>query len=520
MAKKQVVFIMTDTQRTDMISCYQDKGLKTPHIDSLAENGIKCTKAYTTQPVCGPARGALFTGMYPHSNGAVSNDMAPYPYCTTIGKRLSDHGIVCGYMGKWHLDGTDYYGNGICPEGFEDKYWYDMRRYLDELSEEERINSRRQDYAREKDLDPSFLYGHRVSNKAMEFLDEYKDRDFFLTVSYDEPHHPYLTPPPFNHMYDDFVFPNSPNVADTLADKPEHHRLWAGDNLKRDPATLVQKYPEYFACNAYVDHEIGRVVDKIRAVAPDALIIYTTDHGDMLESHCLTGKGPVAYEEVSHIPFIISGAGLQGAKTYDMPVSHIDLCPTVMDYFGLPQSLAFEGKSMLPVLKDTSVRINDYVFVEFTRFELDHDMYGGIQPYRAIVGDRYKLVVNLLTTDEFYDLETDPYEMTNLINDPATAEIRDQMHRRLIDWMNDTRDLYRGYYWERRPWRADGAERANWTFTGFTRQRMNLEYEAIQCSYETSLPITPETAVRRKSMWFGRWRDTEFAHLYNGNKKD
>jgi len=110
--KKQVVFIMTDTTRKDMLGCYGDKRMITPNLDKLAAEGIRFDRAYTCQPVCGPARSALFTGTFPHSNGAVTNCIAMYDNVKTIGQRLTDNGIHCGYIGKWHLDGTDYFGNG------------------------------------------------------------------------------------------------------------------------------------------------------------------------------------------------------------------------------------------------------------------------------------------------------------------------------------------------------------------------------------------------------------------------
>ena len=143
MAKKQLVFIMTDTQRFDMCSCYgKNKGLETPNIDALAASGVRYERAYTTQPVCGPARSGLFTGTYPAWNGSWANGMALGDNVKTIGQRLRDNGYHCAYIGKWHLDGTDYFGNGFCPDGWDEEYWYDMRRYLEEMSEDERIMSR------------------------------------------------------------------------------------------------------------------------------------------------------------------------------------------------------------------------------------------------------------------------------------------------------------------------------------------------------------------------------------------
>ena len=118
MMKKQFIFIMTDTQRWDMVNCYKNTGLSTPCLDALAASGVRYERAYTTQPVCGPARAGLFTGLYPSSCGSWANCMPLGDNVHTIGQRLHDNGIHTAYIGKWHLDGGDYFGNGRCPDGW------------------------------------------------------------------------------------------------------------------------------------------------------------------------------------------------------------------------------------------------------------------------------------------------------------------------------------------------------------------------------------------------------------------
>ena len=125
--KKQIILLMTDATRQDMIGCYGNPQMHTPNLDNLAENGIRFQNAYTCQPVCGPARSALFTGLYPHSNGSLANNIPLGANVKTIGQRLSDNGIHTAYIGKWHLDGSDYFGLGSCPDGWDSEYWYDMR---------------------------------------------------------------------------------------------------------------------------------------------------------------------------------------------------------------------------------------------------------------------------------------------------------------------------------------------------------------------------------------------------------
>ena len=495
--RKQVVLVMTDTTRRDMVGCYGNKEMITPNIDKLASEGVRYDNAYTCQPVCGPARSALFTGTFPHTNGMVTNCIAMGDNVKTVGQRMHDNGIEAGYIGKWHLDGSDYFGLGKCPEGYNEKYWYDMRCYLEELSERDRVRSRDSETAFDPDMTEDFTYAHRCSNRAIDYLEEYKDKDFFLTVSYDEPHGPSLCPAPYNTMYTGFKFPDNPNFEDDLSKKPFMQQLWAGEEGINATASELNRPSKQLALflgsNTFADYEIGRVLDKVNEVVPDALVIFTSDHGDMLGAHRLQMKNATAYKEVANIPLIIRGGAVGAVVT--APASHIDIVPTVMDYMGVPIPKILEGKSMLPQVKDPSIRINETVYTEFTRYEVDHDGFGGLQIMRAATTERYKLVVNLCDTDEFYDMEHDPFEVNNLIMSEEYKDIRNKLHDDLLEHMNVTRDLYRGYQWAVRPWRQD--KKPSWANDGYTRQRENEEYEPRQLDYDTGLVMTE--ATRKKT---------------------
>lgn len=444
------------------------------------------------QPVCGPARSSIFTGFFPHSNGCVSNGIAPASNIKNIGQRLQENSITTGYIGKWHLDGGDYFGFGVCPDGWNKEYWYDMRCYMEELTMEERVKSRDPMTCLEG-IDESFTFAHRCSNKAIEFLSNHCDNDFFLTVSYDEPHGPYLCPEPFASMYEDYEFPKSPNVWDTLENKPDYQKVWAGDSRFIDRNKLKIKPRFYLGCNSFADYEIGRVIDAINQFAPDALIIYTSDHGDFLDSHCLSNKGPAFYDEIARVPLIIKGGEI--GKVYEHPASHIDIAPTVLDYMGLDVPKCLAGTSLMPVINNIENKVRDYAFTEFTRYEMGVDGFGGLQMMRSITDGRYKLSVNLLDSDELYDTQVDPYEMNNLINDENYSETRNNLHDGLLDFMNNTRDPYRGYYWERRPWRKD-ARPATWDYTGYSRQYEREKGQPKPIDYLTGLEV--EETVRIK----------------------
>ncbi len=490
---RQMIFIMTDTQRWDMLGCYGNKAMVTPCLDRLAGEGVRFEKAYTTQPVCGPARSAIFTGLYPHSNGCIANCIGLESTVKTIGQRLQHEKIHTAYIGKWHLDGGDYFGKGVCPDGWDEKYWYDMRCYLNELSEEDRVRSRHPETVWES-CPEEFTYGYRCSTRAEAFLREHKDEDFFLVVSYDEPHDPCLAPEKFADMYEDYELCDRENFYDPLENKPEHHRLWARQALNEDrTGGYRRREPLFFGCNSFADEQIGRVLDAWKKYAPDALVMYTSDHGDMLGSHRLEAKGPAVYEEITRIPLIVAGKEVeQKGSVYSYPVSHIDIVPTILDYFGAFVWKMLPGTSMLGILNDRERRLHEEIFMEFGRYEVAHDYFGGFQPLRCIFDGRCKLAVNLLSSDELYDLEKDPQEMENLIEREEYTEIRNRLHDRLLAWMDETRDPMRGYSFRCRPWRADAAKKS-WDDSGMTRQKEPDYDENGELRYIDALPAVPSS---------------------------
>lgn len=494
-APRQAIFFMTDTVRRDMLNCYKVSGLQTPNLDRIAAEGVRFNHAYTTQPVCAPARSALWTGTYPHSNGVWGNSMPLGDTVHTLGQFLAASKVKCAHIGKWHLDGFDYFGNGKAAPGWDPAYWYDQRNYLLELTPEERQISRKMKTSRDPNLKPDFTFAHRCSNRAIDFIQKHKNEDFLLVVSYDEPHGPSVAPTKYGELYGEYGFPRSLNWDDDLKNKPEEQRLWAGDALNSEPVPLRDR--DFFGSLTFVDNEIGRVLDQIDATAPNALVMYTSDHGDMMKSHRLMSKGPAMYEEITNVPLLARWRG-QAPKNVEsnVPASHIDISGTMMEFFGLEVPKTFEGGSMLASIKDPSHASREHCFVEWGRYEVDHDGFGGFQPIRCITDGKWKLSVHLLTTDELYDLENDKGEMHNLINDESHAELRNQLHDKLLAWMDESRDPFRGYYWARRLWRPDYP--ISYDYHGMTRQRETDIFAPREMDYDTGLPM--KKATRPKVM--------------------
>ena len=494
MQQPNFVFIMTDTQGANIIGAYGHPELETPNIDNLARNGVQFDRAYTSCPLCTPARGGIFSGMYSNMAGPWANELSFRDNVKSVGQRFQDSGYRTAYVGKWHLDGHDYFGTGICPDGWEDAFWYDARCYLEELGVEKArlwrsgLNSLEQ--LKAHDIQPEFTMAHRVSNRAIGFLEQNDgSKPFLLVVSYDEPHHPFTCPPEYAERFEEYTYPVGPAAYDDLENKPTHHTEWANGHRQQVESHLESgdrwRDPLYFGCNSFVDHEIGRVIDAVHAYSPEnTYIIFTSDHGAMMGAHQLHDKGPAMYEEITHIPFIIEAPkGMGGGVTNSTLVSHVDLLPTMLDLAGLEVPPVMAGQSLVPLLNGQEDP-GKSVMIEFNRFGAVHEYMGGLQPIRCIVSDHYKLVINLLYTDELYNLAEDPAELNNLVEHPGYTDIRNALHDRLLDRMHEILDTLRGPCWERRPWR----DTRRFPWAGGTRPLHADGYAPEVLDYQTGSP--------------------------------
>ncbi len=454
MPQPNFLFIMTDSQGAMDLGCYGNPQMRTPRLDALAREGVRFSRAYSTCPICGPARGGIFTGTYPHTCGTWGNEMPLSLTARTMGQRFNDAGYHTAYVGKWHLSGQDYFDTGVCPDGWDDAYWYDGRRYLAELTDDEIYQWRQvlttTEQLKAADVPAEFTWGHRISDRALRFFAEERDAPFLLALSYDEPHGPCTCPWEYVAPYEDFYFDPGPSKHDDMRNKPALHRTLR--ERFRNTWELTDgllHYPPFFGCNTFVDAEIGRVLD---AVPPNTWIVFTSDHGQFEGAHGLLGKGLVMYEESARIPLIVRAPeGAWAGTVDDTLASHVDLLPTLLDLAGLPVPPVLEGESLAPNVTRGETR-DRAVVIEWNRADLDVHDNGGLYPVRCLRRGDLKLVINLLDTDELYDLATDPHELDNRIDDPALADARDALHEELLAWMNATRDPFRGEAWRTRPW--------------------------------------------------------------------
>ena len=455
--RPNIVFIMSDQQRHDMLSCNGSPHVSTPSLDRLAESGTRFTRAYTACPLCTPARAALFTGMWPSSAGYASNQDNAFRHVEFLGETFAAGGYDVGYTGKWHLCGRHgYYGDGRADGGFPQEFWYDGRNFANDLGPD--------GFARwkaGKDLEDADCWGSRVADRTIDFISRPREKPFLFIASFDEPHGPSSAPQRYYDMFAGATRERLPSLDDDLADKPFLHRFLAeqyfGERMTVPPGERPNNSPRYYGCNRFLDDQIGRVLDAVDRHSPnDTIVIYTVDHGDHHGAHHLGAKGVTMYEDTVHVSLIVRAPGMAApGSVCDGLAGHIDLAPTMCDLAGIDAPPQFAGRSLTPLLTDPSASVRDAVFIEYNRFGVGHDNHCGFAPIRCVRDDRYKLVLNLYDLDELYDLREDPHETTNRIADDRLTDVRTRLHDRLLAWMNDRTDPLRGEGWYARRWRAD-----------------------------------------------------------------
>ena len=433
-APPNIVFIMTDQQSADALSCRMgDRYLKTPALDRLAARGTFFTRAYSPNPLCMPARNSIFTGRYPHETGVTDNsdmrsgrtlDPAEFP---TMGTYFRRAGYETAYFGKWHLlfaeDKPETHGFEI----------FSSSRHLDADN----------------------------AAKASAFLARPHDKPFLLVVSFLNPHNvcelardqelnngPIGEPPPIAQRP-----PPPANLAPPRGEPDSMARIRAGYHA--NPAFPVGNFsPErwqalrwgYYRLIEKVDAEIGKVLTALHAAGLDdnTLVVFTSDYGECAGAHGFNQK-TVLYEESARVPLIVSAPGQRIGRVSDkFANTGTDLLPTMLDFAGVPRPAKLTGCSLRPLTLGQPVSSwRDDVVVQNNMsqtFAVDGNV--PTTEGRMLRTDRYKYCVYVHgeNRESLVDLEKDPGETANLARDPAHRETLLAMRERLRKWGVENRD--------------------------------------------------------------------------------
>lgn len=448
--KPNLLIIQTDEHNFRTLGCYRDQlnsdqafvwgagnAVATPNIDFLADNGILFNKFYAAAPVCTPSRASFISGMYPQHTGSPKNDLPLNDNLITYSKVLSDDGYKTGFIGKWHLNGT-----GKPEWAPERKFGFDDNRFMfnrghwkkmEVTSNGPRVASRNADGTPAYNLDAadekSFATDFLI-DRGIDFIKENKEGPFSLYISIPDPHGPDRVRQPYDTMYNHMDF----SVPFTYNKSTENVPSW-GAHSKR--ASTDQSL--YFGMVKCIDDNIGKMITFLRAneLLENTIIVFTSDHGDLRGEHHKDNKGN-PLEASAKIPFIVyypneipSGSVIQKA------FNTVDFSPTILSFMNqnIPEEMA--GRDFSKLLQNPKIE-NDWEDITFMR-------NGGSASngqWVAAVTSRYKLVVSKKDEPWLIDMETDPNEIQNFINESDYKSIVTDLARQLKEYGLDHSDPF------------------------------------------------------------------------------
>jgi len=451
--RPNVVFLMTDHANAAALAVGSQ--CLTPNLDALASEGVRFGRCYTPNAICSPARASLMTGTYPSTHGMWDCTHTQRAEWVNVderlghfSQRLAGAGYACGYFGKWHVEQTERMADfGWCesdieiPEALIERLAGTEIAVSTEGYRDHVLSATGRDDGDDPPRHPAF-------EKGIDFIGRHAGsaEPFCCFISALEPHDVYVPPKRFLDMYDVASLDVSPTLRHEPADEPQvvtrMRTIWA--ELTDDQWRGVSA--AYWAVITYIDHEVGRVVQALKdaGVYEDTIIVFTSDHGDMLGGHGLATKGiGTAYEEVYNIPLIIRGGPAVGGADDDTTMtSLVDLGPTLLDLCGADPLAGAQGRSLRPVLEgraDAGEWQDAYAEFFGQRF---------VYTQRITWYDGWKYVFSPGGIDELYNLAADPHERANLAADPASRPVLIDMCKRMWRKMELIGDqsLFRTHY--------------------------------------------------------------------------
>jgi len=480
--KPNLLFIFTDEQKQETLRVYGNRKIKTPNLDRLAEESVVFTRAYVTQPVCTPSRSSIMTGLYPHTNGCIENNVPLKPEVPTIAEMVEDEDYLKAYFGKWHLGDEEIPQHGFevwvsieeMYKGYYTKEEYRAAKasyhiFLEEHGfKPDAQNSGYPVFSRgfaarlpEEYSKPAFLAG-----EVCRFLRENRDRPFILYLNFLEPHMPFFGP--YDGMYrpedvdlpENFDFPPGPDSPIKSRYLARYYRDHGFADREGEHRTLRTEWEwrylisRYWGLVSLVDTHVGRILDTLAELGLDerTVVVFTSDHGDMMGSHRLVAK-MVMYEEACKVPLLVKVPWLKGSSgLVEHPVSQIDLVPTLLDILGMPIPPHLEGRSWYPFLRGDRPWPEEPVFIEWNG--RDGDLWVGGPSYgfleeelrraegarirTVVTPEGWKLNLSEIGEHELYNLEQDPLETRNLYREGR--KVVERLYSYIRRWQEMTED--------------------------------------------------------------------------------
>ncbi len=466
-----ILWICTDQQRFDTLGCYGNQFVHTPNLDKLASEGVLFQHAYCQSPVCTPSRASFLTGRYPRTTRCRQNGQAIPPDEVLVTKLLQEAGYICGLAGKLHLAPCN---PSVCKgteqridDGYDQFFWshdpadaWSTHDYIQWIKDKG-LNRDSKPFSDSKYVRtiPSEEHSQTTWSveRAMTFISNASrfKQPWLFSVNMFDPHHAFDPPiaalERYRNILNDIPLPNY--VEGELDNKPiwqqiDHGGAYGGksgypfQDMCDDDHRWVTT--AYWAMIDVIDTQVGRIIKFLDEIEQreNTIIIFTSDHGEMLGDHGIYLKGPYFYEPAIRVPLIISGPNMldNGGRSKAF-VELVDLAPTLMEAANLEPFHGMQGQSILPMLSGEKS-------LDSHRDDVYCEYYNAMGWHREptanatmVRNNRYKIVAAHGTeSGELYDLETDPKETHNLWNNSDYKDVKLTMQDRLIDRMAWTVD--------------------------------------------------------------------------------
>jgi len=419
-----------DTLSEDQAFMWGKDGIcETPHIDSIAKEGVLLSKCYAATPVCSPSRASFMTGKYPQNTNVTGNHTQMKKDIITFGHILSNWGYETGYAGKWHLEGKEYgiedqdknwsVGEG---RGFKDHEYMFNDGHFKRIFEKD--GKRKCDNWSRRSNKKVYVTDY-LTDKSLDFIDKNKDESFAYMLSIPDPHTPHSVRPPYDEMFKDNNFKEAhtkgSNLNNTSAFK-------SNDHVSYEDEHDMSKYLGMLKC---IDDNVGRIIQKLKDgnLYDDTIIVFTSDHGSMLGEHSRKGKAS-PYEASAKVPFMIRYPNQITPNTQvDHVMNTVDFMPTILNFMNIkPKAISWQGRDMSSVIKGEILNQADDITFLRGYVDLPQSTHGWL----AAVTPRYKLCVD--ENCVLIDMEKDPNETHNFIDDPKYKNIIRFLSRKLLEY--------------------------------------------------------------------------------------
>lgn len=443
-----IVLVTGDHLRWDHVAANGNTAILTPHMDRLAQLGTTFLHHYTVGVACAPNRASLMSGRYPHAHGVMSNGIKMPQDEVTITHVLRDAGYYTGQMGKLHFwphKDRDHrephppYGFHQMrlsdePGPYDDAYGRWLWAQGKDVREKARVNMPGERPAFEHYVfegDDSTTHASWVATETITFIEDtvsrHPGRPFFVHAGFYAPHPPLNPPASALAPYRGRPLPPrrfSPDELDHLP--PAVARTMTA--LLATPEDTWNSYRRHFyAMVTHLDHNVGRIVDAVEAagLARKTVFVITSDHGDYLGDHNLTGKSGRPYDGALRIPLVISGPGVPSGKRIEELVEIVDVMPTLLDMVGLPSTKGMQGSSLVPVMKGETGR--ELIYMQALN-------------NRMIRTKTAKYWIDEQGQEVLFDYRTDPHELRNVAQEDSHAALLSQMRVLLLRKVISARD--------------------------------------------------------------------------------